>query len=446
MGRRSDVEREEAAVAAARRRVAKSTGNRSAKARLVSGLTNLADALRLSGDPARARVAASEALVLSRALFRATPTDPRLWDVGAALAQLVMIERELGDFVRSDAYAAEAVEVRREMCERSGHDVNSRHLLAMALARHARTLAKLRKTDDEIAVRREQTEVLRTLASEPPADDELRDDLCVALCDLADELSNAGRHAEAVETVTESVPIRRRILAAQPDDPDAWNGLARSLALLRDELAATDDSSGALAAAREVVACGRRQLEFPGGHEFRRELAVDLDELGDLLVAAGDRDGAAAAYAEAEGRFRALHAAAPDDVQAQHDLSIVLSLRARLLFDGGDPAAAAPLWTESVALRRALVVAQPERPVRRRWLAGGLHDTGQVREALGDREGAAAAFEEAATLLASLRGAIDGLDDEIRAWCDDAADAASACGRPDEAQRLRALGTSSDAP
>ena len=107
------------------------------------------------------------------------------------------------------------------------------------------------------------------------------------------------------------------------------------------------DRAGALAADQDSLDIARKlAAQDPGDAQARRDVAVSLDNLGDVKLLTGDRAGALAAYQESLDIARKLAAQDPGNAQAQIDLVVSLYKVSTV----GDPSQARAALTEALSI------------------------------------------------------------------------------------------------
>ena len=116
---------------------------------------------------------------------------------------------------------------------------------------------------------------------------------------------------------------------------------------------ATTDARRALDTARAVSA------QDPTNREWRRQLSVTLNAVGDELKADGDLQAALAAYREGLEIFRGLACPASGDPQAQHALCASFEAIGDTLVARGELHDGLVAYREALDVRRALAVTDP---------------------------------------------------------------------------------------
>ena len=188
-------------------------------------------------------------------------------------------------------------------------------------------------------------------------------------------------------------------LRAQPT-PGARRELAIALARLGDVVEALDGPAAARPLREEETAIHRALAEAQPSPGTRRELAIALGRLGDVVKALDSPATARPLHEEATAIFRALAEAQPTP-GARRELAIALGRLGNVVEALDGPAAARPLHEEETAISRALAEAQPT-PGARRDLAFALARLGDVVEALDGPEAALPLREEVTAIFRAL--------------------------------------------
>ena len=165
-----------------------------------------------------------------------------------------------------------------------------------------------------------------------------------ATADAAERWRRLGALTRGVDT-TKACAAYEEAFRLEPDD--FWTCI--ELARLRQE---SGDTRGALEAAQ----CAERAARTD------REKSVALDELGDVLVKAGDLAGARTRFESSLAVRERLASANPGSAEAQRDLSVSLERLGDVCEAGGDAAAALGLYQRSQPIAAALAKGLPDHP------------------------------------------------------------------------------------
>ena len=116
----------------------------------------------------------------------------------------------------------------------------------------------------------------------------------------------------------------------------------------------------------------------PASAEAQRDVAVNLDRLGDVAWEAGDLAGAQARYEEDVVIFRKLAQVNPTSAEAQRDVSIALNKFGDMAWQAGDQTGARARYKESLSIRRKLAQANPTSAQAQRDLLRSLVRLGET--------------------------------------------------------------------
>ncbi|MDG1208297.1 MAG: tetratricopeptide repeat protein, partial [Paracoccaceae bacterium] len=97
----------------------------------------------------------------------------------------------------------------------------------------------------------------------------------------------------------------------------------------------------------------------PGNAGWARDVSFSLNNVGNIRVAAGDRDGALAAYEESLAIFRDLSARDPGNARWARDVSVSLNKVGDIRVAAGDRDGALAAYEESLAIARDLSARDP---------------------------------------------------------------------------------------
>jgi len=158
-------------------------------------------------------------------------------------------------------------------------------------------------------------------------------------------------------------------------------------------LKARGDLEGALSSYRESLAIGNRlAVQDPSNPGWQADLSFSLGFLGDVLRERGDLEGALASYRESVERFERLVAQDPLNAAWQRELSIRWALVGGILQARGDLEGALSIYRESIAIGERLVAQDPSDSGRQRDLAVSRDMVGDILMERGDLEGALAMY------------------------------------------------------
>ncbi|HUD59697.1 MAG TPA: TIR domain-containing protein, partial [Acetobacteraceae bacterium] len=204
------------------------------------------------------------------------------------------------------------------------------------------------------------------------------------------------------------------LLAKQdPDNADWRHNLSVSHDRLGDVLSAQGDVPGALADYRAGMAIrARLAAADPDNAEWQRELSISHVKLGDVLSALGDLPGALADYRAAMTIRARLTDADPENAEWQRDLSISHVKLGDVFRAQGDLPGALADYRARMAISARLAAADPGNAEWQRDLSVNHERLGDVLSAQGDLPGALADYRAAMVISARLAAA----DPENAAW------------------------------
>ena len=180
----------------------------------------------------------------------------------------------------------------------------------------------------------------------------------------------------------------RKLLALNPDRVSRWIDLGDSHLTTGSVAEAADAYSQAEAAARRT------------GDE--RDLSVSHDRIGNVLVAAGDREGALTAYRAGLAIREPLARRDPGNTEWQRDLSVSHGKIGDVLEAEGDREGALNSYRASLAIDNTLTRRDPGNTEWQRDLSVSHERIGNVLEAEGEREGALTAYRAGLAIRETL--------------------------------------------
>lgn len=189
------------------------------------------------------------------------------------------------------------------------------------------------------------------------------------------------------------------------DVPDKWRSIRVSiLAEIGDNHVRVGATGPALEAYRRMESAARLAVSVdPGNPDFRQNLGVSLQRLGDAVLANGDLDGAQRIYREYQAIVHRLVNDFPDNDIYRRDQALVEEKLGKAFVRSGNLAQALAHYKTSLEIRRD--IAKDESPASEisRELWASLALVGETQLATGDLASARATFAEA---VANSREAI----------------------------------------
>lgn len=372
---------------------------------LSAALGNLGAELAKAARPAEGLVVSQEALAIRRRLAQ---QDPGFWDrwVADALHNVASGLAEAGRWAQSMRHAEESLAIYRRLAEESAERFEPD--VAAGLANLIARLLRVGRYADALATAEEAVAVYQRLTTVNKPAYEHR--LAGAVGELADVLSDLGRHQDALAAAQRAAAILRRLAAADAAtrEPDLARAL-HSVALYESRLSRSDD---ALATAAECLAIWRRLAAGDPGR-YSARLAHALSGMAAQSAEVGDIRGALDASAESVALLREL--VTHDPARHTDILAMTLANQGGYLAALGRADLGLQAAVESVALYRNLSernLADGESADERRAdehpapydeeLAMALGKLGNRYTQVRDPHGAAAAYQEAVTILRRL--------------------------------------------
>ena len=127
-------------------------------------------------------------------------------------------------------------------------------------------------------------------------------------------------HAGAIEHFQAAVQIAKRLVARDSTNAVWQEGVAIAAARLGNALHSQGDLGGAIDLYDEVIDHFARAMEMAGNGNVQRQLRFSLNKRGDMLLEAGDGDGAIVEHEAALVIARKLAETSPSDPRSQRDL------------------------------------------------------------------------------------------------------------------------------
>lgn len=257
---------------------------------------------------------------------------------------------------------------------------------------------------------------LDSLAQEAGDDQALQRELLVAYNRVGDVQgnpanANLGDLAGALASYRRSLAIAQRLALAAPGDARALRDLGVGYSKIGEALVGTADTARALESFRLALEIFERQAAAdPASARARQDVALAAQWIGDVQgnpnsPNLGDAAAALASYRRSLDLRAALAAAAPDDVELQHDLAVSYTKVGEVQLATGDTPAALGSFQQALAIDERLAAADPSNAEIQRSLAVDHSKIGQVQQAGGDRTAAAASFGRSLTIRERLAAA-----------------------------------------
>ena len=216
----------------------------------------------------------------------------------------------------------------------------------------------------------------------------------------AEHLREQGRLLETLPAELRDSPQTRR------DRSAAYENFGLALLDLGDLEGALVQVRRARAMRAELVA------QHPDNADYRRILGVACYNEAELLDNLGRLDEALASYRQNVEIAEALHEADPANEQSRSDLAFALTRTGDVLSKQGQPVAALEPYRRSQSLRSSDVASDPTNTVKRAALIENTAAIAATLAALGDRNAAREAADEALDLIDGTT--VDPLNAQVR--------------------------------
>jgi len=402
------------------------------------------------GDRPGALLSHEKALAIRRSLLRAHPTGPAE-QRAVAESQLSRshLLRQLDEPAKALVAAQEAVDLVQSLAQ-TDPSRNNRRLLSRVLTARAWALWSLDRFDESAQCSREVLAIDERLVAEDPNDWHSKSNLATSHADLGDLHEHAGRLDLARESHQRAVDLYREIRKLEPSNTEHTLSLAAQLRKLGAVTAAAGEYQQAEAQLAEALSLGesvaradpqnsvaetsvrrsltslgdlyrrrrewdreleirRRTLEIaqsrsnasPGDISLREDISTIQSEIVEVLSRLERRDEAIALARQVVGIDRAILSASASPERREY-VAFSLSALGQILRDAGDLDAAADALTESLDIRRSLLDADPSNPRRKSNCSTAWSRLAVLETARGRRDLAIEHYRKASTLDAEI--------------------------------------------
>jgi tetratricopeptide (TPR) repeat protein len=247
--------------------------------------------------------------------------------------------------------------------------------------------------------------VIDAMLSYSPDNAALRRLKWAALIDFADTYARLGETSRQKTMVEQALEIASVAVAAASGDADWRRELSVSQEKVGNVLVAQGELTGALAAYREDLAITETLAgRDPGNTQWQRDLSVSNNKVGDVLAAQGDLPGALAAYRKGLAITETLAGRDPGNTQWQRDLSVSNGKVGNVLVAQGDLTGVLAAYRKSLGIRETLAAHDPGNTQWQLDLSISHNKVGDVLVAQGDLPGALAAYRKALAITETLAG------------------------------------------
>ena len=268
------------------------------------------------------RQAEAERHVAQQTLIAATKTaNSLIFDLAQRFRNVVGMPTEV---VRDILQRAIALQ---EDLAASGQGTPELQLSAAdALAENAQTLLVQGDSEGALDAAERARNILHSLLSQDPNNNQWQHDLSVCYERIGDSELAMGRQREALDAYQEALKGRRQLAENNPDNAGFQRELAVSYVKLGDALVVGSRFDDARTAYEQSLAIEKKATDLDllgqSGQEWRHDLSISYERLGDLMAAQNRLDDAIAAYRESLNIRHNLTVDEAGNSSWQRDLSI----------------------------------------------------------------------------------------------------------------------------
>jgi serine/threonine-protein kinase len=287
-----------------------------------------------------------------------------------------------------------------EFLQERGDDPAVRREIALAY-KHVADIGRLLGQQDRARAAYDQAiKLLRQLATDSPAEPLLRQYLADCYTYLGETLRAIPRPADALDAYREALALQQQLVAEDPNEPAYRNGLARShynIGIVLKDIDRPREAEAAFGAAIDQFAA--LVQEFPDEPHYQQGLARSYLNFGPVLRAAGWYDEAEEAYDRAIALLRKLIAKyprRPETHEYRHELGVSYNNLGNLLGSTGRLGGAKDAHGQARELFSRLVLDYPRVPIYRKELANTYNSLGAVFARGQERNEAESAWQQAA--------------------------------------------------
>jgi eukaryotic-like serine/threonine-protein kinase len=356
------------------------------------------------GNTAAAMEAFREALVLTQRLAARDPRNTE-WQValGAAHFWVGYIHWLQSDLDGALAEFGPYRTIAERLVERDPGNPEWQRELSHAYSNLGSVQEARGDLEDALLSFRATLATQQEVARQRPGDRDTRFNLAIAHNKIAVILQKMGRFSEAAESFRNDLAIKDSLVRENSDDVPLREHLATAHAFVGRSLVDQGQVAEALPSFEAALELYRWLVERdPANEEWRTGLAHRLADLGYARGFLGSPAAAGAALEEAMAIFESLLVSDPSLSRWQRGLAASRHRIARVHLEHGRPAAALTELGISRGILEALVAETPADRLGRAALGEALLLEGDARQALGDQQGATAAWAEARRALEPL--------------------------------------------
>ena len=206
-----------------------------------------------------------------------------------------------------------------------------------------------------------------------------------------------GDTGGALQSYRRGLDLREALLAERPDDLELCKELTTSYMHVGDILVRRGDVNGALGAYNKALEL--RQQLAEADPVYRRQVAIGLNNVGSALVSVGQLTRAKEFFDRSLAMRRRLVMEDPDNTLKQRDVSVQLLDLGDTLVDMGDPGGALQWYQEALDIREQLLWQEPANGRRKRDAGVADYLIGTALLSLGRPEAATAHIDRCLILF-----------------------------------------------
>ena len=231
----------------------------------------------------------------------------------------------------------------------------------------------------------------------------LRSSQYAALVETATTRLAMGDTKGAIEAARKAVAITEALSASDPRNAEWRRELSVSYNKVGDGQTAQGDLAAALKSYRDGLAIIEPlSASDPGKGMWRQILSLSYNRIGDVQKAQGDLPAALKSYRDSLAVREVLSASDPGNTGWRQDLSLSHEKIGDVQVAQGDLAAALKSHRDSLAIREALSASDPGNASWRRDISVSYEKVGDVQMAQGDLAAAAKSFRDSLAIREAL--------------------------------------------
>lgn len=347
-------------------KAANNPADKEAQLDLAVCLEHLGDLVAEMGDAAGAIESHRKAVTMREEITARDANNPDL------VHSLTRSYDNLGHLYKKNGAAALALEhyrkalrLREKLSADDPNNARGRRSLAISYAMVSDALSLQGDNNQALESVRQGLKIFEALAAADHANVQARRDVALTYKKIGDFLTFLGRPQEALENYRPCLQIRESLSANDPKNTQLLNDLMTTYNDVGDVLGHPDfvnlgDHAGALAHYRKGLEIAERLIAGdPASTQFRGDLWLSYNKIGQMQELNGDSAGALANYQKALPLAEAVVAADPEDANMQRKLSTSHELIGNLLLKTRDLAGALNSHQRALELREKLSATDP---------------------------------------------------------------------------------------